>query len=80
MWVVPRIESYDKTTKVVQLVPADGWYAVFGDRAEDPVIFWALTDDNQIWGLIFNFDKTILRPAEHSGAPIGRFNGYRKVG
>ena len=45
-----------KKQKVIQMIPATGWYAVYkidaGDDFLDRVAFWALTDDGEVSGWV----------------------------
>jgi hypothetical protein len=37
---------------IVQIIPADGWWAVAGTGQREPVAAWALTGDGDVVGLV----------------------------
>lgn len=56
--------------KIIQILPADGWYAEFGsDKGElvevKKVAFWALREDGTIQGIIGANGLQVAEDSEH---------------
>jgi hypothetical protein len=42
--------------RIVQIIPATGWFTVWEDRTREPIACWSLTNEGHVAGMINQYD------------------------